>query len=327
MIRTVIAAAFAAATVGLSSLPVSAFEPGKVECIAPANPGGGWDFTCRSVGRLLNEEGFVADPVQVTNMPGASGAVAFANVIADRSADEGLIVATSTVGITNIAQGKYPAGVDAMRWLGMLGADVAVVMVNNDSGIETLDQLVEQIKADPSAVVSGGSSSIGGWDHIRMLILARAAGVADETLQSIRWVEYSGGGDAVTQLMGNHIAVAVTDIGEIGGFIQAGDVRVLAVMSDDRLPAYPDLPTAKEQGLDAVGYNWRGFYIGGGVSQEAYDGWVKILGDLYQTDAWQKTAVEAGLTPIWRGGAEMEEFVRKSEEEARAISKAIGVIN
>lgn len=302
------------------------FEPSNVECIAPANPGGGWDFTCRKVGSLLTEEGLVDGPVQVTNMPGASGAVAYANVASKRADDPNLIVAVSTVGITNIAQGRYPAGVDEMRWLAMLGADVAAVMVNQGSEYETLEGLMNAVAEDPSSIVAGGSSPIGGWDHIRFLMLAEAAGVPQDQLSSIRWVEYSGGGDAVTQLMGDHLDVAVTDIGEIGGFIQSGDVDALAVMSTERLEAYPDLPTAIEQGYDAEGYNWRGFYMGGDVSDEAYQGWVGIMEELYNSDAWKQAATEAGLTPIWRGGEEMEEFARTSEERAREISQAIGII-
>ena len=302
------------------------FEPENVECIAPANPGGGWDFTCRTVGRLLTEEGLVPGQVQVTNMPGASGAVAYANVASKRADDPGLIVATSTVGITNIAQGKYPAGVDEMRWLAMLGADVAAVMVNQGSEHEDLQGLLGAMKEDPGALVAGGSSPIGGWDHIRLLLLAREAGVPDDQLGDIRWVEYSGGADAVTQLLGDHLDVVVTDIGEIGGFIQSGDVDPLAVMATERLEAYPDIPTAIEEGIDAEGYNWRGFYVGGDVPDEAYQGWVGIMEQLYESEAWKEAATEAGLTPIWRGGQEMEDFARESEEEARAISEAIGVI-
>ncbi|GIX13558.1 MAG: tricarboxylic transport membrane protein [Paracoccaceae bacterium] len=322
MRRTLLAAAIALG----AALPAAAFTPNDVECIAPANPGGGWDFTCRTVGRLLHEEGLVPGPVKVTNMPGASGAVAYAHIMADRSADENLIVATSTVGITNIAQGRYPAGVDAMRWLAMLGADVAVLMVAKDSPYNSLAELLDAVKADPTAFVAGGSSSIGGWDHIRLLMMVEAAGVPTDKLSSLRWVEYSGGADAVTQLMGKHVGIVVTDIGEIGGFIQSGDVKPLAVMSEARLKAYPDIPTAREQGIDAIGYNWRGFYMGGKVSEDAYNGWVAIMEKLYNSDAWQKAATEAGLTPIWRGGAEFEAFVRDSEKRAREISKAIGVI-
>ncbi|MCB1490732.1 MAG: tripartite tricarboxylate transporter substrate binding protein, partial [Rhodobiaceae bacterium] len=288
--------------------------------------GGGWDFTCRTIGRLLTEGGFVQGQVQTTNMPGGVGAVTFANIMTKRPNDDNLLIATSTVGITQIAQGKYPGDVDAMRWLGMLGADVGVLMVQKDSPFNSAKELMDAYIADPSNLATGGSSSIGGWDHLRLLLLARAAGMADDKLTSIKWVQYEGGGDAVTQLLGGHIAAVLTDIGEIAGFIESGDVKVLAIMADDRLKGFPDLPTAKEQGLDVTGYNWRGFYMGGQVSDEAYDAWVKIMGDFYKTDAWQKAAVENGLTPIFRAGPEFEEFVKKSKEDMTAVSKAIGVI-
>lgn len=312
--------------VALVAAPAAAFEPGNVECIAPANPGGGWDFTCRTVGRLLDEQDLVPGSVQVTNMPGAVGAVAFANVAAKRNDDPNLIVATSTVGITQIAQGKYPGGIDTMRWLAMLGADVGVLLVNKDSQFDSMQALLDALKADPTSVVVGGSSSIGGWDHLRFLILAQEAGVPADQLKNIRWVEFSGGGDAVTQLLGGHIGAVLTDIGEIGGFIKSGDVRALAVMSGERLAAYPDIPTAIEQGINAEGYNWRGFYMGGNVPDEAYNAWVDMMQKLYESEGWQKAATESGLTPIWRGGDQFIEFVRQSEERTREISKAIGVI-
>ena len=312
--------------VALIATPVMAFEPQNVECIAPANPGGGWDFTCRTVGRLLEEKDLVPGSVTVTNMPGAVGAVAYANIASKRNDDPNALVATSTVGITQIAQGKYPADVDAMRWLAMLGADVGTLLVAKDSEYESMQAVLDAVKADPSSVVVGGSSSIGGWDHLRFLMLAQEAGVPEDQLKNIRWVQFEGGGDAVTQLMGGQLDAVLTDIGEIGGFIRSGDINSLAVMSDERLEAYPDVPTAREQGIEAEGYNWRGFYMGGDVSDEAYQGWVDILQTLYDSEEWKKSATESGLTPIWRGGEEFETFVRESEQRVTDISKAIGVI-
>jgi putative tricarboxylic transport membrane protein len=101
---------------------------------------------------------------------------------------------------------------------------------------------------------------------------------------------------------------------------------VLAVMSDERLEAFPDVPTAIEQGHDATGFNWRGVYTGGSVSDADYQTLVDTLQALYETEAWKTTAVESGLTPIWRGGAEFEAFVRESEADMAAVSRAIGVI-
>ena len=303
----------------LAALPAQA-----TECIAPSNPGGGWDFTCRTIGRILSELDLVDGNVQTTNMPGGVGAVTFAMVASERPADEELIVATSTVGITQIAQGRYPGGVDDMRWLGMLGADVGVVAVAADSDITSMADLNAALKADSSSLTTAGSSSIGGWDHIRLLIAAREAGV--ENLPDIRWVQFDGGTDAVTQLIGGQVDVVSTDISEIGGFVESGDIRIIGAMSDERIPAFPDAPTMKEQGIDMTGYNWRGLYTGGDVSDEAYGPWVSDLETLYNSENWQTAAVEFGLVPIWRGGADFEAYIRDQEKVTADISRDIGVI-
>lgn len=294
------------------------------ECIAPADPGGGWDFTCREVGRLLAEQGLVEGNVQVTNMPGGVGAVAYANVAGKRADDGDLVVATSTVGVTQIAQGKYPGGTEQMRWLGMLGADVGVIAVAKDSDIQTLDDLMEKLKEDPTSVVTSGSSGAGGWDHIRLLLLAQAAGI--DAIDQIRWVQFDGGSPAVTQMMGGQVGVVSTDLGEIRGFVESGDIRVLAVLADEPVSAFPDLPTAKSQGYDVTGYNWRGFYTGGEVSDEDYAEWVDRLKTLYESDAWQETAKASGLEPVWRGGDEFTSYVAEQEQQMAEISRQIGVI-
>ena len=294
------------------------------ECIAPADPGGGWDFTCREVGRLLTAEGLVEGNIQVTNMPGGVGAVAYANVAGKRADDPDLLVATSTVGITQIAQGKYPAGTDAMRWIAMLGADVGVIAVAKDSPYQSLGDLLNALKADPASVVTSGSSGVGGWDHIRLLMLAKAAGVED--LKGIRWVQFDGGSPAVTQMMGGQVGVVSTDLGEIMGFVESGDIRLLAVLADEKLEVLPEVPTAREQGFDVTGYNWRGFYTGGKVDDAAYQAWVDRLGKLYETAAWQESAKSKGLTPIWRGGDEFTSYVAEQEKVMADISREIGVL-
>lgn len=294
------------------------------ECIAPADPGGGWDYTCREVGRILSEQGLIDGNMQVTNMPGGVGAVAYANVAGKRPDDASLVVATSTVGVTQIAQGKYPAGIDQMRWLAMLGADVGVIAVDDESEFKTLDDLLNAMKADPTSVIASGSSGAGGWDHIRLLLLAQAAGI--EELNTIRWVQFDGGSPAVTQMMGGQVGLVSTDLGEIKGFVESGDIRILAVLSDEPVSAFPDLPTAKSQGYDVTGYNWRGFYTGGEVSDEDYNAWVEKLKALYDSDQWQETAKASGLEPIWRGGQEFTDYVAEQEAQMAEISREIGVI-
>jgi len=301
-------------------------QAAAAECIAPADPGGGWDFTCRTVGKLLYDLKLVDAPVQVTNMPGGVGAVAYANVMSKRASDADLIVATSTVGITQIAQGKYPAGVDAMRWIGMLGTDVGVIVVPKDSPYKTLGDLMDAYKQDPGSAVAAGSSGAGGWDHIRLLMLAKAAGMSAEEFKQIRWVQFDGGSPAVTQMLGGQVQIVSTDLGEIAGFVESGDVRILGALSDEPIPAFPDAPTAKSQGLDVTGYNWRGFYIGQDVSDTDYQKWVDTMKSLYDTDEWKKASEESGLVPIWRGGEEFEAYVIEQAEQMKQISTDIGVL-
>lgn len=316
-----------AAAILAAGFMVSGFSPQNVECLAPADPGGGWDFTCRSVGKLLSDQELVPGTVQVTNMPGGVGATAYSNVMSKRSDDPDLLVATSTVGITQIAQHRYPADADVMRWLAMLGTDVGVILVTPDSPYQSLADLLNALKQDPTSVVFGGSSGAGGWDHLRLLLLAKAAGVPSADLGKIRWVQYDGGSEAVTQMMGGFLGGVSTDLGEIAGFVDAGQAKVLAVLSEDPLPGkYASLPTARSQDYDVVGYNWRGFYTGGGVPDDAYDFWVDTLHELYESEEWQTLATEHGLTPLWRGGEHFQAFVDEQVQLMREVSQEIGVI-
>lgn len=296
------------------------------ECIAPADPGGGWDFTCRTVGKLLYDLDIVDAPVQVTNMPGGVGAVAYAYVASERADNADVVTATSTVGITQIAQGKYPGDTSVMRWIAMLGTDVGVVVTTKDSEYGSLEDILAALKEDPTSVTIAGSSGAGGWDHIRFLMLAEAAGLTPEQYKQIRWVQFDGGSPAVTQMMGGQVDVVSTDLGEIAGFVESGDIGIVAALSEEPIPAFPDAPTAASLGYDVTGYNWRGFYTGGDVSDEDYEAWVSDLQDLYDSEEWKEAAEASGLIPAWRGGEEFETYVTEQAAQMEEISRQIGVI-
>ena len=140
-------------------------------------------------------------------------------------------------------------------------------------------------------------------------------------------MQYSGGTDAVTQMLGGFLDAVSTDLGEIAGFVEAGQITALAAMSDEPLPGkFESIPTAKSQGYDVRGYNWRGFYMGGDAPDDAYEFWVDALQKLYESEEWQQVALDNGLTPIWRGGPEFQSFVEEQTAAMREISKDIGVI-
>ena len=296
------------------------------ECIAPANPGGGWDFTCRQVGKSLQDLGLIDSTMQVVNLAGGGGGVAFAEVVNKRMDDDELIVAASAATATRLAQGAYPGNtMDQVRWLATIGADYGVIAVAADSAVQTLPELLDQIKSDPTSVSVAGGSAVGGWDHLKVLIAANAYGIDD--VRSVKYIAFDGGGEAVTQLLAGSVQAFTGDISEAKGFVDSGDIRVVAILSPERLGGeFADFPTAKEQGVDVIGANWRGFYAPGGMSDEAYDGWVAKIADLYASDEWKAVMANNGLAPLDLQGAAFEAFVSDSVAQIQKISKEIGII-
>ena len=295
------------------------------ECIAPANPGGGWDFTCRQIGRILQEIGVEKDLVQVTNMAGAGGGVAYTHVVSERGKDENLIVAASSATTTRLAQNAF-AGMtaDQVRWLGTIGGDPGVIVVAKDSPFKTINDLVDAVKADPSKVVFAGGSAVGGFDHLKVLMLLSRAGFTDA--RKVKYIGLDGGADAITQTVGGFAQAMTGDISEIQGFLRSGDVRALAVLSEDRVAGFDDIPTAKEQGVDLVAMNWRGLYVPKGISDAAFDRWAEALKKVAESDQWKQVMADNGLAPYTLIGAEFEAWVAANIAEIQAISKEIGII-
>ena len=239
--------ALAALALGASSMTVMAdgFTPENPECIAPANPGGGWDFTCRQVGKSLQDLGLLNKTMQVVNLAGGGGGVAFAEVVNKRGDDNDLIVAASSATATRLAQGAYPGNsMDQVRWLASIGADYGVIAVAADSDVTTLPQLLDNIKNDPTSTSVAGGSAVGGWDHLKVLIAANAYGIDD--VRSVKYIAFDGGGEAVTQLLAGSVQAFTGDISEAKGFVDSGDIRVIAVLSPERLGGeFAEMPTAK----------------------------------------------------------------------------------
>ena len=326
MKKTIPMAWLAATTLTFAAGSALAFEPhGKVDCIAPSDPGGGWDFTCRSVGRLLEQQDIVPASVQTTNMAGAGGGVAFAHTISKRSTDDQLIVAASTATTTRLAQKQFPGmSADMVKWVAALGADYGIIAVGKDSPYNSLNDLIVDLKKDPRSVSFAGGSATGGWDHLKVLQTAEAAGV--DKIKRIKYLSFNNGGEAITQILGGHITAFTGDISESVGFIESGDLKVLAVLSDERLPEpLGNIPTAKEQGVDTVGANWRGFYMPGKVSDDSYQWWVKTMDQLYATDAWKSVMKQNGLMPFHLSGQAFSDYVHQQIKDISTLSKEIGL--
>lgn len=141
------------------------------------------------------------------------------------------------------------------------------------------------------------------------------------------YLSYNNGGEAMSQVVGGQVDAFTGDLSEATGFMKSGDLRVLAVLAEERLPGeFADLPTAKEQGIDAVGPNWRGFYMPKGAEEGAREYWVDALNTLYASDQWKKVMKNNGLIPFHPPAGEFEAFVQAQVKDIETLSREIGLL-
>ncbi|WP_417522480.1 Bug family tripartite tricarboxylate transporter substrate binding protein [Marinovum sp.] len=313
------------ALTGVATAQAQDFKPENPQCIAPSNPGGGWDFICRTTAKYLFDLGVIDDAMQVTNMSGGGGGVAFAHVTKERNEDNNLIVAASMSTSARIAQGIYEdAEQDDVHFLATFGAEYGAIAVPADSEFQTLNQMMDAILEDPRSVGIAGGSSVGSYDHIKPMLVAQEAGLEDVT--KLKYVSFDGGGEAMTGLLSGSVEALSGDFSEMLGFLESGDIRIIAILAPERLKNYPDIPTAKEQGYDVVGANWRGLYMPAGASDEAKEFWKNAIMTMAEDQGFQDALEAAAIEPFNNFGDDMHAFVAQTIADVTKLSKEIGII-
>ncbi|WP_044870614.1 tripartite tricarboxylate transporter substrate binding protein [Pseudomonas sp. LFM046] len=299
-------------------------EPKRPECIAPAKPGGGFDLTCKLAQSGLKDGGLLKAPMRVTYMPGGVGAVAYNAVVAQRPKDAGTITAFSSGSLLNLAQGKFGRyDENAVRWLAGIGTDYGAISVRADSPYKTLGDLVEAVKQDPASIVFGAGATIGGQDWMQTALIARAAGIDP---QKLRYVAFEGGGETLTAMLGGHVQVTSSGLGEITPQLAAGKIRILAVLSDQRLPGkLAAIPTAKEQGYDIVWPVIRGFYMGPEVSDEDFNWWKQRFDTLLASEDFAKLREQRDLFPLSLTGDQLKTYVFEQVKQYKQLAGEFGL--
>jgi tripartite-type tricarboxylate transporter receptor subunit TctC len=267
--------------------------PGRpVTIVVPFPPGGGTDMGARIVAEQLSRRW--GQPVLVENKGGAAGRIG-ADVVAKAKPDGQTIlmgnVGTQAINPTLYKKLPYDAA-KAFTPITLVAELPLAMMVNPDVPARTVKEFIAYAKSRPGQL-SYSSSGAGGGPHLA------AEMFKDSTGTFILHVPYRGGGPAVSDLIAGHVQLSFMTVFEASGHIKAGKLRALAVTSDKRVPALPDVPTLAEAG--APGFNsisWIGLLAPAGTPQEVTD---KIAADvravLAQEDVKRKF-VELGAVPV-----------------------------
>ena len=288
--------------------------------MAPANPGGGWDATARSMQEVMQAEG-IAGNVEVTNVPGAGGTVGLAQFVADAKGDPSKLIVGGYVMLGAILTNNSPVTLADVTPIARLTGDTQAIVVPAASDIQTIGDLVEKLKADPGAVSWAGGSA-GGTDHITVGLLAKAAG-ADPS--KVNYIAFSGGGEAMAAILGNQVTAGVSSVGEFAEQVKAGTMRLLAVSSAERLPGI-EAPTLKEAGFDVVVQNWRMVAAAPGLSAEQV---AKISADIEKLNGsagWTSVLETKGWANTYLAGDAFAEQLKADTAATETVLRDIGLV-
>jgi tripartite-type tricarboxylate transporter receptor subunit TctC len=246
----------AAVVLGLAPAAAQSFPNRPITIVIPFPPGGVADQTARPLAASM--EKILKQPVVLLNKAGAGGAVGMQSVAGARPDGYTLLMALSSISIIPEADklfDRQPAySVDQFAPVALIAADPTVLVVRADSPWKSVQDFVNDAKAHPNQYAFS-SSGIYGTLHMAMAMFTTAAGI------QLRHVPFTGGGPALTALLGNNVQALASGPGPVLAQIQAGALRPLAQWGDKRIAALPDVPTFKELGYkDVEFYIWAGMF-------------------------------------------------------------------
>ncbi|PLR82425.1 transporter [Bacillus canaveralius] len=296
-----------------------------ITVVAPSGAGGGWDLTARSFAKVLSETKLVEQPMTVENKPGGGGAVFMAEYATQQVQNNDMLFVNSPpIIINNLKkEGNSPYGYKNTTPLAQLTKDYGAIVVKADSSFSNLESVLAEVKKDPQKLTFAGGSAPGSMDHLVSILPAYEYGI-DPT--KIKYVSYDGGGEAITALLGGNADVIGTDASSVKEFLKAGDVKVLAVTSPERLAGdFKDIPTAKEQGIDAEFTIWRGVFGPEKMSEEAKAYWEKTIEKLVDSNEWKTEVETQGWELDYKNSADFKKFLDDQEKQVQQLLEALGM--
>lgn len=161
-------------------------------------------------------------------------------------------------------------------------------------------------------------------DHLVPAMAIEAAG--GDPLKLV-YVPYDAGGKAMAGLLAGDTQVLSTGFSEAVGLARQGEVRILTVTSEERLPQAPEVPTLMELGYDVSFANWRGFFGAPGLPDEMAGGYRTMLAKMYETKEWEDVRTKRGWQNLFKPGEEFVVFLENQEKSIGGMMKKLGFLN
>ena len=274
-------------------------------------PGGGTDQVARFLCGMIEQK--LGQPVVVSNIPGASGARSIKDTV--RARPDGYTVLFMTSNLSTLqATGHSPYTYKDLKQIAGVNFDAPALIVRTDSPWKTLEDFTAAAKASPKKI-NVGSGTPGGLWHLSILALEHAAEIKVNTVPST-----SGGAAAAIRLMGKHLHAIIVPPNEALAQLKSGEFRMLAIMTEDRIANFPDVPTFKEKGLDLVIASHRGFHAPTNTPDDIVQKLAGLLQEAVASPQYAEFMTQTFSNALFEGP---EEFTKYLEWELPAYTELV----
>jgi len=318
-------AAFVAVTflfifaLGLTTAPAADYPSRPITLICPWGAGGGTDAVSRIIATLLKQD--LGVPVNVVNRTGGSGAVGHTAMATARP--DGYTIGMPTVEITMMHwMGLTQVTYKDMVPIAMVNFDPAGINVRTDSPWKTYKDLENYVRENPGQLKDSGTGQGGIW-HLAMAGWMNAIGLSPE---AIKWIPSKGAAPALQDLMAGGIEMSTCSLPEAATLIDAGKVRPLAIMANEKDPKFPDVPTLKEMGINWTCGAWRGIAAPKGTPPEIVAVLEKAIAKVVKSDDFIKFMKNRGFGIYWLNSADFAKALAQADEDNGKIMKAAGIV-
>ena len=320
--RALMIAAAAALSLGHTAHAEGHQVVDELHFLIPGGAGGGWDGTARGTGEALTEAGLVGT-ASYENMSGGGGGKAISYLIENANSLDNTLMVNSTPIIIRSLTGVFPQNFRDLTLVAGTIGDYAAIVVPKDSPLNSMDDLLAAFDADPNATAIGGGSVPGGMDHVVVAMVMEAAG---KDALEVKYIPYDAGGKAMAALLSGEIKALSTGFSEAVALAEQGEVKILGVTSDERVEAYGDAPTMKEQGIETTFINWRGFFGAPGLAEDKVAAYQDAITKMYDTPEWEAVRARNGWVNIHNSGDDFKAFLEKQEKEIGDLMKKLGFL-
>jgi len=304
---------------GFLAFTAEAQEPafphrGPIEITVLFPAGTSADVTARMLAEGMSRQ--LGQRVLVVNRPGAGGAIGYKYVQAQKPDGYSLVWNSNSIS-TTFHSGQLQFDYQAFDGVARVLVESVVVAVRADARWKTLTDLVAEAKSKPKAI-SVGHSGIGSHTHISLAALFRASGA------DVNEVPF-GAAQVVPSLLGGHIDAVVQLPAALSAPVKQGQARLIAALIPNRDPALPDVPTAREQGIDVSLEAWRGIAVPRGTPRQAIEMLEGAIRRTVESVEFQKASENLGVRPAFMPADEFSALVAKEDASLSQLMQLIGL--